>query len=111
MMMMIRAGKLGCLMFVFGCGVFAGHRVGRMHGAGVGAVVRQRVAMSRHGAARTVRRAATAQSCTRTTSAHMSAAATATATVSAAAAATTMSAAAAATTAAATTTTATAAGA
>jgi hypothetical protein len=74
-MMMICAGKLGCRLFVFGCGMFAGHRVGGMQGARVGAVVPQCVAMSRHSrAARTVRRTATAQSCARATSTHMSAA-------------------------------------
>jgi hypothetical protein len=54
-MMMIRAGKLGCRMFgrmfVFGRG---------MHGAHVGAVACQSVAMTRHGAARTGRRSTTA---------------------------------------------------
>ena len=76
-MMMICAGKLGCRLFVFGRRMFAGHRVGGMQGARVGAVVRQGVAMSRHGrAARTVRRTATAQTCARAT--HMAAAAAAT---------------------------------
>jgi hypothetical protein len=92
-MMMICAGKLGCRLFVFGCGMFAGHRVGGMQGARVGAVVPQCVAMSRHSrAARTVRRTATAQSCARATSTHMSAASTTTTTTTmstAAAAATT----------------------
>jgi hypothetical protein len=99
MMMMICAGKLGCRLFVFGCGMFAGHRVGGMQGARVGAVVPQRVAMSRHSrAARTVRRTATGQSCARATSTHMSAATTAAAstTMPTAASTTTMSTAAAA---------------
>ena len=78
-------------MFVFGRGMFAGHLVGGMQGARAGAVVRQCVAMSRHSrAARTVRRAATAQPCA--TSTHVSAAAAATAmstTTTAAAASTT----------------------
>jgi hypothetical protein len=88
MVMMICAGELGCRLFVFGRGMFAGRRVGGMHGARVGAVVCQTVTMTRHRAARTVRRAATAQSCARATSTHMSAAAAATTTVSAAATAT-----------------------
>jgi microcystin-dependent protein len=101
MVMMICADNLRGRMFVFGRGMFAGHRVGGMQGARVGAVVRQCVAMSRHSrAARTVRRAATAQPCARATSAHMSAAA-----------ATTMSAATATATAATAMSTATAAGA
>jgi hypothetical protein len=98
-MMMICAGKLGCRLFVFGRGMFAGHRVGGMHGARMGAVVPQCVAMSRHScAARIVRRTATAQSCARATSTHMSAATTATTMPTAASTttATTMSAAAAA---------------
>jgi hypothetical protein len=98
-MMMICAGKLGCRLFVFGRGMFAGHRVGGMHGARMGAVVPQCVAMSRHSrAARTVRRTATAQSCARATSTHMSAATTAAAstTMPTAASTTTMSTAAAA---------------
>ena len=67
-------------MFVFGRGMFAGHCVGGMQGARVGAVVRQCVAVSRHSrAARAVRRAATAQPCARATSTHVSAAATTTA--------------------------------
>jgi hypothetical protein len=75
MVMAICGGKLGYRMFVFARCVFAGDRVGAMQGALVGAVVRQSVAVSRHGAARTSRRAATAQSRTRTraASAHMSA--------------------------------------
>jgi len=81
-------------MFVFGRGMFAGHLVGGMQGARAGAVVRQCVAMSRHSrAARTVRRAATAQPCARATSTHVSAATTTTAmstTTTAAAASTTM---------------------
>jgi hypothetical protein len=94
-MMMICAGKLGCRLFVFGRGMFAGHRIGGMHGARVGAVVPECVAMSRHSrAARTVRRTATAQSCARATATHMSAAATttmsATATATATATAATM---------------------
>jgi hypothetical protein len=61
MMMMICAGKLGCRLFVFGRGMFAGHLVGGMQGARMGAVVCQGVAMSRHSrAARTFRRAAPA---------------------------------------------------
>lgn len=64
MVMMVRAGELGCRMF--DRRMFAGDRVGSMYGARVGAVTRQ------SGAVRTGRRAATAQSCTRTTSAHMS---------------------------------------
>jgi hypothetical protein len=74
-MMMIRAGKLGSRMFVFVRGMFAGDRVGGM-GARVGAVVRQSVVTCR-GAARTGRRAATAQTTTRAeaTSTHISAAA------------------------------------
>ena len=74
MVMMICADNLGGRMFVFGRGMFAGHLVGGMQGARAGAVVRQCVAMSRHSrAARTVRRAATAQPCA--TSTHVSAAA------------------------------------
>jgi len=92
MVMMICADNLGGRMFVFGRGMFAGHLVGGMQGARAGAVVRQCVAMSRHSrAARTVRRAATAQPCA--TSTHVSAAAAATAmstTTTAAAASTTM---------------------
>jgi hypothetical protein len=89
-MMMICAGKLGCRLFVFGRGMFAGHRVGGMHGARMGAVVPQCVAMSRHSrAARTVRRTATAQSCARATSTHMSAATTAASTTMPTAASTT----------------------
>jgi hypothetical protein len=100
-MMMICAGKLGCRVFVFGRGMFAGHRVGGMHGARAGAMVPQCVAMSSHSrAARTVGRTAAAQSCA--TSAHMSAATTAAmsaTTTTTATAATAMSAATAATTA------------
>jgi hypothetical protein len=104
-MMMICAGKLGCRMFVFSRGMFAGHRVGRMQGARVGTLVRQCAAMSCHRrAARTVRGAATAQSCARATSTHMSAATTATMSAATATTATTMSAAAAAATATATAT-------
>jgi len=81
-------------MVVFGRGMFAGHCVGGMQGARVGAVVRQCVAMSRHSrAARAVRRAATAQPCARATSTHVSAATTTTTmstTTTAAAASTTM---------------------
>ena len=66
-------------MFVFGRGMFAGHCVGGMQGARVGAVVRQCVAVSRHSrAARAVRRDATAQPCARATSTHVSAATTTT---------------------------------
>jgi hypothetical protein len=94
MVMMICADNLGGRMFVFGRGMFAGHCVGGMQGARVGAVVRQCVAMSRHSrAARAVRRAATAQPCARATSTHVSAATTTTAmstTTTAAAASTTM---------------------
>jgi hypothetical protein len=95
MVMMICADNLGGRMFVFGRGMFAGHCVGGMQGARVGAVVRQCVAMSRHSrAARAVRRAATAQPCARATSTHVSAATTTTAmsttTTAAAAASTTM---------------------
>ena len=79
MVMMICADNLGGRMFVFGRGMFAGHCVGGMQGARVGAVVRQCVAVSRHSrAARAVRRAATAQPCARATSTHVSAAATTT---------------------------------
>ena len=86
MVMMICADNLGGRMFVFGRGMFAGHCVGGMQGARVGAVVRQCVAMSRHSrAARAVRRAATAQPCARATSTHVSAT-----TATAAAASTTM---------------------
>lgn len=94
MVMMICADNLGGRMFVFGRGMFAGHCVGGMQGARVGAVVRQCVAVSRHSrAARAVRRAATAQPCARATSTHVSAATTTTAmstTTTAAAASTTM---------------------
>ena len=94
MVMMICADNLGGRMFVFGRGMFAGHCVGCMQGARVGAVVRQCVAVSRHSrAARAVRRAATAQPCARATSTHVSAATTTTAmstTTTAAAASTTM---------------------
>jgi hypothetical protein len=97
MVMMICADNLGGRMFVFGRGMFAGHCVGGMQGARVGAVVRQCVAMSRHSrAARAVRRAATAQPCARATSTHVSAATTTamstttTAAAAAAAASTTM---------------------
>jgi hypothetical protein len=94
MVMMICADNLGGRMFVFGRGMFAGHCVGGMQGARVGAVVRQCVAMSRHSrAARAVRRAATAQPCARATSTHVSAATTTTTmstTTTAAAASTTM---------------------
>jgi hypothetical protein len=93
MVMMICADNLGGRMFVFGRGMFAGHCVGGMQGARVGAVVRQCVAMSRHSrAARAVRRAATAQPCARATSTHVSAATTTTAmsTTTTAAASTTM---------------------
>ena len=94
MVMMICADNLGGRMFVFGRGMFAGHCVGGMQGARVGAVVRQCVAVSRHSrAARAVRSAATAQPCARATSTHVSAAATTTAmstTTTAAAASTTM---------------------
>ena len=80
MVMMICADNLGGRMFVFGRGMFAGHCVGGMQGARVGAVVRQCVAMSRHSrAARAVRRAATAQPCARATSTHVAAATTTTA--------------------------------
>jgi len=80
MVMMICADNLGGRMFVFGRGMFAGHCVGGMQGARVGAVVRQCVAVSRHSrAARAVRRAATAQPCARATSTHVSAATTTTA--------------------------------
>ena len=105
--MMICAGKLGCRLFVFGRGMFAGHLVGGMQGARVGAVVPQCVAMSRHSrAARTVRRTAAAQSRARATSTHMSAATAAampTAAAASTAASTTMSATATATTGATTT--------
>jgi hypothetical protein len=73
--MMIRAGKLGCLMF-YG-GMFA-RRVGSTNGARVRAVICQCGAMTRQsGAVRAGRRAATTQSSARTrvTSAHMSASA------------------------------------
>jgi hypothetical protein len=74
--MMIRAGKLGCLMF-YG-GMFA-RRGGGMHGARVRrAVIRQCTAMTRQsGAVCAGRRAATTQSSARTraTSTHMSASA------------------------------------
>jgi hypothetical protein len=94
MVMMICADNHGGRMFVFGRGMFAGHCVGGMQGARVGAVVRQCVAMSRHSrAARAVRRAATAQPCARATSTHVSAATTTTTmstTTTAAAASTTM---------------------
>jgi hypothetical protein len=104
MVMMICADNLGGRMFVFGRGMFAGHCVGGMQGARVGAVVRQCVAMSRHSrAARAVRRAATAQPCARATSTHVSAAATTTAMSTTAAAATMPTAASAATTTASTT--------
>jgi len=78
--MMICAGKLGCRMFVFVRGMFAGDRVGGMRGmrgVRVGAVDPQSVAVTRDGAARTGRRAATAQTATRAeaTSTHISAAA------------------------------------
>jgi hypothetical protein len=93
MVMMICADNHGGRMVVFGRGMFAGHCVGGMQGARVGAVVRQCVAMSRHSrAARAVRRAATAQPCARATSTHVSAATTTTAmstTTTAAAASTT----------------------
>jgi hypothetical protein len=94
MVMMICADNHGGRMVVFGRGMFAGHCVGGMQGARVGAVVRQCVAMSRHSrAARAVRRAATAQPCARATSTHVSAATTTTTmstTTTAAAASTTM---------------------
>jgi hypothetical protein len=65
-MVMVRAGELGCRMF--DRGMFADDRIGGMHGANArGAVICQSGAVTLHsGAARTGRRAATAQSCTRT---------------------------------------------
>jgi hypothetical protein len=67
MVVMIRAGKPGCGM-LFDRSMFAGDRVGGMHGARArGAMTCQSGALTRQsGAVRARRRAATAESRTRT---------------------------------------------